>query len=848
MPTEAVRVRRSPARATATLSLAAGILGLIGLPYGARGQGPAIKEIELVHFSHTDYGFTDHPAVCRELQRRYLDIAIDSVLATLARPETERFAWTAETMVAVYDWWQAAPAARREDLLRAVRSGRLEVTALPLNQTATLDRQEWHEMLHWVPEDLWQKLHPRSALQDDVNGFPRAGAVALLDRGVRYFFSGINEDSGGAPFARPSAFWWKMPDRRKLFVYLGYSYPTGYWFFEPDEWRRGPVPRAADARYRLPRAGEFLRTDEASLRQAHRHLLGRIREVEAAGYQYPLLVLSITNQWRIDNDPPMTFLAEFVTAWNRLGLKPDLRLTTVSEALERFDRASGPQMPVYEGEWTDWWANGVASGPREVAASRAAKRMLAAAAAPLWGPLSPAAAEALHAATKDLCLFDEHTWGGANSVALPYSFDTLGQFNEKARLAFRPLAMSEWLLSQRMRTRLVGEGEGLFVANAAPLPVSGWVRMPATCLRDAYRSVEDPRSGASGGIYFEPGLRPFVRPAGPQELSARDSAATFSDQAPDQIARFWVEDLPGNSVRTLRLCTSRAADQPCGTSPKVKLDRLGWPASATWAGMKQPLFQGPFGDLISVQVRGFAPRWVTKDIWAIPGAAQRDKTRREMLSQTDAAPAAKAESEETPHTLRYTQRLRHPRLQWAAREVELWKGEPRARLTVRFYRNPSESPEALFVGCSLPASGDLPRASSGGLGFVPYRDQLPGTCRDYFAIDGWLDYASPSGHRLWVSRDAPLVTFGAPDLLARRTDAPRDVNRVLAMVYNNFWYTNFVGDESGAMEFQFDLAWREKLEPAAAAPLAQTLESEPPVLINPAAKEDPLVIKYLYRP
>ena len=28
------------------------------------------------------------------------------------------------------------------------------------------------------------------------------------------------------------------------------------------------------------------------------------------------------------------------------------------------------------------------------------------------------------------------------------------------------------------------------------------------------------------------------------------------------------------------------------------------------------------------------------------------------------------------------------------------------------------------------------------------------------------------------------------------------------MIYNNFWYTNFLGDEPGVMEFQFDLVWR----------------------------------------
>ncbi|NLX54375.1 MAG: hypothetical protein GXY58_04615 [Planctomycetaceae bacterium] len=39
----------------------------------------------------------------------------------------------------------------------------------------------------------------------------------------------------------------------------------------------------------------------------------------------------------------------------------------------------GDQVPEWTGEWTDWWANGIASGPREVAASRRAKRLTAAA-------------------------------------------------------------------------------------------------------------------------------------------------------------------------------------------------------------------------------------------------------------------------------------------------------------------------------------------------------------------------------------------------------------------------------------------------------------------------------------
>ena len=354
------------------LCLASMASGKDALPPTAKP--PGVKEIILIHLSHTDVGFTDHPLVCRELYRRYLDVAVDAVLDTMKGPAAKRFFWTAETTLPVNDWWQAASAERKAQFLAAVRSGQLDVAALAVNNAPFQNAEQWQTMVHWLPEDLWREVRPQAAIQDDVNGVPRAGAMALLDRGVRYLWTGINGDSGGAPFPRYSAFWWRMPDGRRMFVWIGDGYASGYDFFEPAEWRRGPVPAAADTRYRPPREGELFRSDEASLRAAHRRCLARIRDMEKAGYPYDVVAVCNTNQWRMDNDPPFPPLADFVAGWNRLGLEPRLRLTTVSDAMRRLQEAMGATAPEYAGEWTDWWANGAASSPRELAASRAAKR------------------------------------------------------------------------------------------------------------------------------------------------------------------------------------------------------------------------------------------------------------------------------------------------------------------------------------------------------------------------------------------------------------------------------------------------------------------------------------------
>ncbi len=816
-----------------------------------KGPQGTVQEIDIVHCSHTDYGFTDHPAVCRDLEKRYLDIALDAALRTRSAPPEGRFCWTAETTIAVNDWWQAALPPRRAEFLQAVKSGQLEVAALPLNQTATLGSRQWQTMLHWLDEDLWQQLQPSVAIQNDVNGVPRAGAVALLDRGVRYLFSGLNEDSGRAPMRRPAAFWWKMPDGRRILVYLNYAYPAGYGFFEEHKWRQGPLPKAGDTRYRPPRPGDIFRSDEESLRKSHRHLLTRLRGLEAEGYSYPLLVISITNQWRIDNDPPFPPLAEFVGAWNHLGLKPALRLTTASVAMKKLEATIGSRIPEYQGEWTDWWSNGVASGPREVAASRLGKRLLLAAESPLWGELDARARQSADLIWRDLCLFDEHTWGSGDSVALPYSLDTQGQYSEKANLAYRSMARAEWFLSQRVRTRLIGRSEGLYLANTAAHPFTGWVRLPSTCFRSNYLSLDDPLSGAKSRLVFESGYQTFVRPQRPEDVSFENTAATFSDRVPGQVAKFWVEKLEGGTVHAWRLSPQAAAEPSLAKAPvpTVCAGAEGWPESIVWPGMSRPLFLPGLGDFCSIGVRGFAPRWVIKDIWAIGDSRQRDKARSEKLFQIDAVAAEKTVVEDDPHTIVYTQTLRHPRLQWAVRRLEAWKTEPRVRFTLRFNRISSEAPEAFFVAFPLPCEGALPRASGGGLAFVPFQDQLPGTCRDYFAIDGWVHYQTPSGNWLWVSRDAPLVAFGAPQLLARRQDTPRESHRIEAMIFNNFWHTNFVADSHGVMEFRFDLIWSDRVRrPDEAAAVAEALLAEPQVFIQPGLKEDPIVIERLYRP
>ena len=284
-------------------------------------------------------------------------------------------------------------------------------------------------------------------------------------------------------------------------------------------------------------------------------------------------------------------------------------------------------------------------------------------------------------------------------------------------------------------------------------------------------------------------------------------------------------------------------------SPTVTVDEHNWPTSARWPGMERPLFEAGTGDLINVAVGGFASRWAYLEAFGIGDQARRDKRRSELLEETMATASEPALVQQTAHTTVYTQTIAHPRLKWATRRMELFNRQPRARLTVTFHRTESELPEVFFLSCKLPCQGSLPHTSNGGMPFVPYQDQLPGTCRDYFTVDDWVQYTTPQGRWLWATRDAPLVTFGEHQILARRTTPPDEPNRILAMVFNSAWLTNFVADSHGVLEFQFDIAWR---NPDAAAEdpaeLAETLQADPQVIINPGLREHPIFMDRLHRP
>jgi hypothetical protein len=763
-------------------------------------EGP-IRYIDLVHCSHTDYGFTDHPMIAQELQRRFFDIAVDAAILTGDNPENERFRWSAEALDVVSDWWEHASPERQKELIKCINSGQIAINALPFHIHPFINERQWKLMTNWVPEELWAKFKPSVGMQHDVNGFPRSAAIGLLDRGVRYLWTGINDHFGGSPFKQPQAFWWKMPDDRKILVWLGFPYWEGYLFFSEQQWRIG-MREASNTQFWSPRPGDILPDDEASVRKAHQVCLNKIERMLDEGYSYDFITVSITNQWRIDNDGPFIPLVDFVKKWNELGLEPRLNLQTVDKAMQRIEHRLGDKLEVHSGEWLDWWSFGVISNPRELSASRQANNFVEAACSPVFGPATRFLEDEVDQIDRWLCRYYEHTFGSNVTLSEPYSIRTLGQQNEKASFAYRPYEKARWLLARRIQAEFSRKQEGLYVINSGKAPYTGWIYLdPVSFRRQKFLSVEDAGSGNVQNLYFD-----------------RNSA------------RFWVEEMPQESYTRFLLKEYPVNEVAPVSLPDIDTDRWGWPVEVKWEGMEKPIFTGGFGDFVSLQSK--IPRYHWRTIWH-----QEESERLQRVSDDTewitAAPVEKARIEETPFTLRYSQKIEHPRLNQAERVLEVWKNEPRVKYHISFDRTSSFPDEIFYIHFPLPETGQFPVTSNGGHEYTPYMDNVPGTSMDYFTIDGWVRFPSESGQWIWSSKESAMITFDGHQFCSKRRDAPSNMSNLYAMIYNNVWEVNFTADSPGKMGFEFDLTWRKNIQKENVPGLVQTYFISPLVILNP---------------
>lgn len=145
-------------------------------------------------------------------------------------------------------------------------------------------------------------------------------------------------------------------------------------------------------------------------------------------------------------------------------------------------------------------------------------------------------------------------------------------------------------------------------------------------------------------------------------------------------------------------------------------------------------------------------------------------------------------------------------------------------------------PEATYLPIPIDLADPTARVDVGGQAVEVGVDQLPGTCRDYYTAQRWVDVADDDGGITVGCPVNPLVQFGEFSFARDAREVDLDRGLVLGWVTNNYWNTNFAARQPGPVRARYHLtphdgfdettAHRLGAEAEHAAPLVQPLSPD----------------------
>ena len=379
--------------------------------------------IHLVHHTHLDIGYTDPQGRVLAEHLAFLDSCLDLMNRTDSWPDDAKFRWSVEALWSFDEWTKVRSKEKIDEFIRRVKEGRIELTAMPYNlHSETCSTDELHELLRLARDVSKQYgIEIPAAMQTDVPGAVVGLTDVLAANKVKYLSVAHNWAGRSVPHLvggqdQPRLFRWVGPSGKGVLVWVtdtphGLAYMEGpmIGFNDGYEWVDDLLPAylQSHAEHPYPYPGGVFgwAVDKA--------------EIHRKPYPWDILHLRIQGQFA-DNAPPRYIMAETVKRWNESWAYPKLRLSTNKDFFEDAEQRLGSQIQTIEGDWTDWWVEGVGSGARPNAMVRnaqinAADAQTVGALASFYGSVEgPEITKGSEIVYGNASLFDEHTWGAAN--------------------------------------------------------------------------------------------------------------------------------------------------------------------------------------------------------------------------------------------------------------------------------------------------------------------------------------------------------------------------------------------------------------------------------------------------
>ncbi|MEU0145261.1 alpha-mannosidase [Streptomyces sp. NPDC006288] len=786
--------------------------------------------LHLVQHAHLDIGYTDPQGTVLAEGRKYLDSLLELCRTTDDWPDESKFRWAVEGYFSFENWSQNRPQRMVAEFLDRVREGRIELTAMPFNlHTETCSTDELHELLRPVRElRAREGIGITTAMQTDVPGQVVGLPDVLADSGIRYLSVAHNWAGRAVPHHTggqdlPRLFRWRAPSGREVLVWRtdtphGLAYMEGSIIGFDESFDRVddllPNYLSATANHQYPHEGRgipgFPVLDE---------------EFKGDPYPWDILHLRVLGKFA-DNGPPRRIIADTVRRWNEEWAFPTLRTSRNEDFFTDAEERLGDRIETYEGDWTDWWVDGVGAGAVPLAATRDGQAALADAqtlaghadilGAPGGAGITSAAPEVYRAAS----LFNEHTWGAGD----PWTHGDHGhasgerQWHWKYSQALRAHDGAHTLLdaaSAALGERLVpreGTLAGYYVVNTCSWERSEPVRLflpeSTVPLTDAVRVV-DSRDGSPLEVSEEGQSNELHRAAGRFLLFRLDAVPAHG------AVRV---DIEPASASAPSVGNPAEKGSPADVSAVLENEYLRVHVDLASACIDSVLDKRTGNELVrqdaTVGFNGYL-----YDEYATAGGFnhQSSKTTADdsmhlLATRSTAPPAALVErtSDATGETLVYecapagTRRLRV--------RVHLPHASARIDLENRIDKAATLTKESAFFAFPFAMRSPVVRMEATGGVTGTGLPTVPGSARHMRAVRRWVSLQEDGTSAALATQDAPLIQVGGiaiPYVPYPQSLVQEEPGTVFSWVHNNIWDTNFPSEQAFDHVFRYSIGWQE---------------------------------------
>ena len=184
-----------------------------------------------------------------------------------------------------------------------------------------------------------------------------------------------------------------------------------------------------------------------------------------------------------------------------------------------------------------------------------------------------------------------------------------------------------------------------------------------------------------------------------------------------------------------------------------------------------------------------------------------------------------------PHAIVVEQMLEHPNVGKLCQRTLLPLDGAEIEFQAEWVMGTITHPEATYLLFPFNLPGAQARFDTGGVPVRPHLDQIPGTCRDYFTVQRWVDFNDGERGVVIATPENPLVQLGDFHFAHNQAEVKLERAMFLGWVTNNYWETNFPGMQPGTVTARYHiLPYAGKFDESQAHRFGMEAEQSRPVI------------------